>query len=91
MQAMRLMEERRGPESRWDPWGFVVFKSPEIRDEAEWAACRERFDLILKESTDFYKGFEGLEECLSRMKFRWVEDVPEGDAGFDGIARWAGL
>lgn len=79
MELMRLQEARRGPNARWDPWGFVIYKSPEIQDLAQWRACRERFDTILRDYTDFYAEYPGLDECLSRMKFRWVEDA--GDAG----------
>ncbi|KAI8950048.1 hypothetical protein F4801DRAFT_579827 [Xylaria longipes] len=41
---VRLREQRVGSTAQWNPWGFVVFKSPEIHDQAWWQACRERFD-----------------------------------------------
>jgi hypothetical protein len=87
MQVMSLNEERAGPGSRWDHWGFEIFKSPEIRDEAQWMACRQRFEQILHDYLDFYRGYPGLDECLSRMTFHWVEDVGDANAGFDSIAR----
>ncbi|KAI1182925.1 hypothetical protein F5B17DRAFT_418234 [Nemania serpens] len=87
MELMRLREQRVGPSARWDPWGFVVFKSPEIQDQARWQACRERFDKILQDYTDQYREYPGVDECLSRMKFRWIEDIGDADASMASIAQ----
>lgn len=73
METMRLYEERTG--RRWDTWGFVVYKSPEIGDEGDWAACKQRFARILDESVVPYRGFPGLDECMERMKIMWIEDL----------------
>ncbi|RWA07225.1 hypothetical protein EKO27_g7883 [Xylaria grammica] len=86
-ELMRLREERIGSSARWDPWGFVVFKSPEIRDQAKWRACRERFDTILQDYTDQYREWPGADECLSRMKFRWIEDAGDADGSIKSIAK----
>ncbi|KAI0407550.1 hypothetical protein F4802DRAFT_515216 [Xylaria palmicola] len=86
MALMRLREQRVGPSARWDPWGFVVFKSPEIQSQARWQACRERFDRILHESTSAYQGYPGLGECLSRMRFRWLEDAGDAEGSIKSIA-----
>ncbi|KAI0120684.1 hypothetical protein BJ170DRAFT_600415 [Xylariales sp. AK1849] len=87
MQVIRLHEERCGADSRWDPWGFVIFKSPEIRDKDQWKACRQQFDQILHEALEIYRGYPRFDECLSRMSFKWVEDVGDADGGFDAIAQ----
>ncbi|KAH6614445.1 hypothetical protein B0J18DRAFT_300952 [Chaetomium sp. MPI-SDFR-AT-0129] len=89
METMRLREERIGPAARWDPWGFVVFKSPEIQDHEEWEKCKDMVEKIVRDSTEIYRGYEGLDECLERMKLRWVEDVEVG-AGVEDIARLYG-
>lgn len=86
MELMRLREERVGSSARWDPWGFVVYKSPAIRDLEQWRACRERFDAILRDYTDQYADFPGLDECLSRMKFRWFEDAGDAEGSIKSIA-----
>ncbi|KAK8079442.1 hypothetical protein PG997_007260 [Apiospora hydei] len=88
METMRLYEERTG--RRWDPWGFVVYKSPEINDEGEWAACKQRFARILAESLVPYRGFPGLEECMEKMKIQWIEDAGIDDASVASIA-WTAL
>ncbi|KAI0420735.1 hypothetical protein F5X98DRAFT_16654 [Xylaria grammica] len=87
MELMRLREERIGSSARWDPWGFVAFKSPEIRDQVRWRACRERFDKILQDYTDQYREWPGADECLSRMKFRWIEDAGDADGSVKSIAK----
>ncbi|KAI0189959.1 hypothetical protein EV127DRAFT_470263 [Xylaria flabelliformis] len=87
MELMRLREQRVGSSAQWDPWGFVVFKSPEIRDQARWQACRERFDKILHDYTDFYREIPGIDECLSRMKFRWIEDAGDAEGSIMSIAK----
>ncbi|CAJ2502950.1 Uu.00g103440.m01.CDS01 [Anthostomella pinea] len=86
METMRLREERFGGAHRLEQWGFVVFKSPRIRDEAQWDACRQRFEEIVRESTDFYRGYPGLDECLSRLKFQWVEDAGDADGSVASIS-----
>ncbi|GAP83240.1 putative ABC integral membrane type 1 [Rosellinia necatrix] len=86
MEIMRLREQRVGLGARWDPWGFVVYKSPEIQDPAQWQACRERFDVILDDYTSRYREYPGAEECLSRMKFRWVEDAGDAEGSVKSIA-----
>ncbi|KAI1336508.1 hypothetical protein F5Y15DRAFT_201012 [Xylariaceae sp. FL0016] len=87
MQTMRLREERCGSGDQWAQWGFVIFKSPRITDRTEWEQCRQRFDQIISESVDFYRGFPGLDETLSRMKFQWIEDVGDVDGSIASIAR----
>ncbi|KAI8624964.1 hypothetical protein F5Y19DRAFT_278779 [Xylariaceae sp. FL1651] len=87
MELMRIREARVGPSAQWDPWGFVVFKSPEIRDEAQWQACRERFDTILQDYLNFYYEYPGIDECLSRMKFRWIEDAGDAEGSIKSIAQ----
>lgn len=63
-----------------------MFKSPEIQDHEEWGKCKDMLETIARDSTEFYRGYHGLDECLGRMRFRWVEDVGVG-AGVDEIAR----
>lgn len=80
---MRLHERRCGANGHWDPWGFVIFKSPEISDAGRWKACRERFDRIIEECLNYYRAYPGIDEWLSNMQFRWIEDI----ANVDGDAR----
>ncbi|KAI0148839.1 hypothetical protein GGR57DRAFT_474439 [Xylariaceae sp. FL1272] len=87
METMRLREQRIGPSAQWDPWGFVVFKSPKIQDEERWQAGRQRFDEILKHYTDYYAECPGIDECLSRMKFKWVEDAGDAEGTIASIAK----
>ena len=84
METMRLMGERT--RRHWTRWGFVVYKSPHIQDDAKWLACRQRFEQIIDDANGPYLGYEGLEECCSRMKFHWVEDVPAGEGDVAQIA-----
>ncbi|KAI1391897.1 uncharacterized protein F4822DRAFT_108933 [Hypoxylon trugodes] len=84
MQAMRLCAER---DMRWDQWGFVIFKSPEIIDASRWEACKQRFLQIVDGSIGFYRGYDGLDECIQKMKFQWVEDVGEANGSPESIAR----
>ncbi|KAI1283868.1 hypothetical protein F5Y07DRAFT_393806 [Xylaria sp. FL0933] len=86
MELMRIRQQRIGPTALWNPWGFVVFKSPEIRDQTKWQACRQRFDKILQEYVDEYRQFPGIDECLSRMEFRWVEDAGDSEGSIKSIA-----
>ncbi|KAI3322380.1 hypothetical protein HD806DRAFT_523245 [Xylariaceae sp. AK1471] len=86
MELMRLREQRIGPRAQWDPWGFVVYKSPKIQDQTQWQACREKFDKILQDYIDFYREYPGVDECLSRMKFRWVEDAGDAEGSIKSIA-----
>ncbi|KAJ2971817.1 hypothetical protein NUW58_g9311 [Xylaria curta] len=88
MQLMRLREQRVGPSTQWDPWGFVVYKSPEIQNQTQWQACRERFDKILQDYTDQYREYPGIDECLSRMKFRWIEDAGDARGSIKSIAKY---
>lgn len=87
MELMRLREQRVGPSAHWDPWGFVVYKSPEIQNQAQWQACRKRFDEILQDYTDQYREYPGVDECLSRMKFRWIEDRRDAEASMKSIVQ----
>ncbi|KAI1170994.1 hypothetical protein F4777DRAFT_85979 [Nemania sp. FL0916] len=86
MEFMRLREQRVGPSARWNPWGFVVFKSPEIQNPSQWLACRERFGKIIQDYVDQYRNWPGIEECLSRMEFRWIEDAGDADGSIRSIA-----
>lgn len=85
METMRLHEHRTG--AIWDPWGFVVYKSPEITDGAAWAACKQRLALIVDKSLVPYRGYPGLEEALGRMQFQWMEHLAEADASPASVAR----
>lgn len=86
METMRLHEARGQP--KWDPWGFVVYKSPEIRDDAEWASCKQRFAQILDESIAPCSGYPGLKKVMGRMKIDWIEDLDEAaDGSCASIAR----
>lgn len=86
METMRLYEARGQP--RWDPWGFVVYKSPEIRDGAAWTACKQRFAQILEESVAPCRGYPGLDEVMDRMQIEWIEDFGgAADATCASIAR----
>ncbi|KAI0474329.1 hypothetical protein F4859DRAFT_86548 [Xylaria cf. heliscus] len=87
MQVMRLREQRVGSSAQWDPWGFVVFKSPEIQDQVQWQACRERFDKILHDYANHYRDYPGVDECLSRMKFQWIEDAGDPEGSIKSIAQ----
>ncbi|KAI1270405.1 hypothetical protein F5Y18DRAFT_421898 [Xylariaceae sp. FL1019] len=87
MEIMRLREERLGPSARWNPWGFVVFKSRKIQDDARWQAGRERFYEISKHYTDFYAEYPGIDECLSRMRFQWVEGAGDAEGTIASIAK----
>ncbi|KAI1421179.1 hypothetical protein F5Y12DRAFT_790241 [Xylaria sp. FL1777] len=89
MELMRIREQRVGSSAQWDPWGFVVFKSPEIRDNVKWQVCRDRFDKILQDYTDQYRDYPGIDECLSRMKFRWIEDAGDVEGSIKSIANRA--
>ncbi|KAI0018653.1 hypothetical protein F4780DRAFT_507972 [Xylariomycetidae sp. FL0641] len=83
----------------WNPWGLVVYKSPEIRDAGRWQACRRRFDQIILDSISGYRAqhdpsdqavgaaVDPLEECLSRMKFQWIEDVGDADGSIASIGQ----
>ncbi|KAI1751353.1 hypothetical protein F4782DRAFT_531629 [Xylaria castorea] len=86
MELMRLREQRVGSSAQWNPWGFVVFKSPEIHDQARWQACRERFDKILHDYTNEYRDYPGADECISRMRFRWIEDAGDAQGSVKSIA-----
>ncbi|TGJ84734.1 hypothetical protein E0Z10_g4018 [Xylaria hypoxylon] len=86
MEIMRLREERIGSSAKWDPWGFVGFKSPEIQDQAKWQACRERFDIILQDYIDQYRECPGVDEYLSKMEFRWIEDAGDAEGSIKSIA-----
>ncbi|KAH8167471.1 hypothetical protein CIB48_g772 [Xylaria polymorpha] len=87
MELMRIREQFGGSSAQWDPWGFVVFKSPEIQDQGQWQACRERFDKILHECTNYYSGYPGLDECLSRLRFQWIEDAGDAEGSIKSIAK----
>ncbi|KAI1331698.1 hypothetical protein F5Y16DRAFT_359007 [Xylariaceae sp. FL0255] len=89
MELMRIREQRVGPSAQWDPWGFIIFKSPQIQNDREWQACKERFAAIIEDviQRDRCREFPGAEECLSRMQFRWVEDAGDQEGGFRSIAR----
>ncbi|KAK8135072.1 hypothetical protein PG984_007084 [Apiospora sp. TS-2023a] len=88
METMRLCEAR-GP-TRWDPCGFVVYKSPEIRDDAAWTACKQRFAQMLDESVAPYRGYSELNELVERMQIEWIEDLGEdADPSCASIARIA--
>ncbi|KAI0973914.1 hypothetical protein F4678DRAFT_486512 [Xylaria arbuscula] len=87
MELMRIREQRVGSSAQWNPWGFVVFKSPQIQDDTKWQACRERFDKILQDSIELYQEYPGIDECLSRMKFLWIEDAGDADGSIKSIAR----
>lgn len=85
MEVLRLCEDRG---VHWDQWGFVVYKSSEIVDEARWAACKQRFLQIIHESVDPYRGYAGLDECIQKMTLQWVEvDSGEGTRSVESIAR----
>ncbi|KAK3691995.1 hypothetical protein B0T22DRAFT_489 [Podospora appendiculata] len=86
MEFMRECREKRG--WTWDRWGFVVYKSPEIVDAAQWTACKERFMQILHDQAyqDEYRMHPGFDECLSKMTFQWMEDVKEGAGDIASIA-----
>ncbi|KAI8960732.1 hypothetical protein F5Y11DRAFT_328949 [Daldinia sp. FL1419] len=84
MQVIRLCEERG---ARWDRWGFVVYKSPEITDGTRWTSCKQRFLRIIEESVDPYRGYPGLEDCVRKMEFQWVEDATEGDGSVEALSR----
>jgi hypothetical protein len=88
MELMRLREQRVGPSAQWDPWGFVVYKSPKVQDQTRWQACRERVDEILQDYIDFYREYPGIDECLSRMRFRWIEDAGDVDGSIKSIAQY---
>jgi hypothetical protein len=90
MEYMRSRDRILGHlSSWWNPWGYIIYKSPLIKDQTRWKACRERFDLIVKEGLDFYKGYPGLEECVERLQFRWIEDeVGDKDWSVASIARY---
>lgn len=87
MEAMRLREKRVSREPPWDPWGFVIFKSPEIRDLNRWAECKKWFEQIVNDSVWWYRGYPGLDVYLSRMHFQWVEDVPEAEGSLQSISQ----
>ncbi|KAI1306147.1 hypothetical protein F5Y03DRAFT_354837 [Xylaria venustula] len=87
MELMHIREQRVGSSAQWDPWGFVVFKSPQIQDDTKWQACRERFDKILQDSIETYKEYPGIDECLSRMKFHWIEDAGDVDGSIKSTAK----
>lgn len=91
MELMRIREQFGGSSAQWDPWGFVVFKSPEIQDQGQWQACRERFDKILHECTNYYSGYPGLDECLSRLRFQWIEDAGDAEGSIKSIAKYVRL
>ncbi|KAI2778641.1 hypothetical protein F4815DRAFT_447141 [Daldinia loculata] len=84
MKVMRLCEDRG---VRLDQWGFVVFKSPEIVDAGQWMACKKRVSEIIDNSIDPYRGYAGLDDCIRKMKFQWVEDVGEADGSMESISR----
>ncbi|KAI0449255.1 hypothetical protein F5B21DRAFT_509366 [Xylaria acuta] len=86
MELMRLREQRVGSSAQWDPWGFVAFKSPKIHDQARWQACRERFDKILHDYANQYWDYPGIDECLSRMRFRWIENAGDAEGSIKSIA-----
>lgn len=85
METMRLYEARGN--QPWDPWGFVVYKSPEILDEAAWKACKQRFAQILDETVDEFRGYPGLDQVMERMRIEWVEDLGVADSGCAAVAR----
>ncbi|KAK8005966.1 Monooxygenase- FAD-binding [Apiospora marii] len=88
METMRLHEARGQP--KWDSWGFVVYRSPEILDDAYWAACKQRFAQILDESIGPCRGYPGLEEVMERMQNDWIENFDEtSDGSCASIARIA--
>ncbi|KAK8129492.1 hypothetical protein PG999_001872 [Apiospora kogelbergensis] len=87
METMRLYEARGN--QPWDPWGFVVYKSPEILDEAAWKACKQRFAQILDETVDEFRGYPGLDQVMERMRIEWVEDLGVADSGCAAVARIA--
>ncbi|KAI1655630.1 hypothetical protein F4813DRAFT_391479 [Daldinia decipiens] len=84
MEVLRICEDRG---IRWDQWGFVVFKSPEIVDAEQWMACKKRFSEIINDSIDPYRGYAGLDDCVRKMKFQWVEDVKDAGGGIGSISR----
>ncbi|KAK7978664.1 hypothetical protein PG988_006154 [Apiospora saccharicola] len=75
MVTMRLCEAR-GP-TKWDPWGFVVYKSPEIRDDAAWNRLQAA---TLDESVAPYRGYPGMNELVERMQTEWIEEGLGDDA-----------
>lgn len=87
MEIMRLREERVSREPPWNPWGFVIFKSPEIRDSDQWTECKKSFEQIVHDSIRQCRGCPGLDVYLSRMHFQWVEDVPEAEASMQLISQ----
>ncbi|KAK3313083.1 hypothetical protein B0H66DRAFT_569511 [Apodospora peruviana] len=88
METMRLHERRCSTCRCWkQEWGFVVYKSPEIRgDDPRWKAGKARFIQIVEESVIDSQGFPGLEEVMRRLRFEWVEDFDFGADGEEGVA-----
>ncbi|KAI5921000.1 hypothetical protein F4810DRAFT_389758 [Camillea tinctor] len=86
MQVMRLQEERHGSDHRWAQWGFVVFTSPDVRDAALWKACHQRFDAILHDQVESYRGYKGLEDCVARMRFEWIEGGYDVDSSIAAVS-----
>lgn len=85
VETMRLREERT--RERWEPWGFVIYKSPEITDAVAWEACKQRFTRLVDESLSQYRGYPGLEEALAHLQFQWVDHEDEADVGAASVAR----
>ncbi|KAI0427665.1 hypothetical protein F5Y09DRAFT_333189 [Xylaria sp. FL1042] len=83
IELMRVRQGPVGPAAQWDPWGFVVFKSPEIQDHTKWQACRQRFDKIFQGYIDRYREYPGIDECLSRMEERSIKSIAEARAALE--------
>ncbi|KAI1633354.1 hypothetical protein F4809DRAFT_644547 [Biscogniauxia mediterranea] len=86
MEVMRLHDERRGSAHPWAQWGFVVFTSPEVRDAALWKACHQRFEAMLHDQINSYHGYEGLKDCIARMRFEWIEGGYEADSSIAAVS-----
>lgn len=77
MATMRLPNSN----SRWSgPWGFLIYKSLDINPSSpRWSKCKSRLMEIVTHSASAYKGYPGLEDCLSRLSFTFIEDATAGD------------
>jgi len=82
MEMMRL--HRNGHPSScscWKgPWGFIVYKSRDIDVASErWLACKERFCELVTQSVEApYRGYPGVDECMGRLSFTWIEEDSMG-------------